>query len=454
LNNTTDNNSFDQDPKIFSVSEINRMVRDVLLNNFTTIWIKGEISGFRQFTSGHWYFDLKDAQSQVSCTMWSGKNKQINWQPKNGDLIEAQCQVGLWEAQGKYQLNVEFFQKAGLGDLFEKFNQLKNKLDSEGLFLSSHKKTLPSYPLKIGVITSPDAAALQDVLVTIKRRAIYASITIYPTLVQGENASRQIIKSIQLANKRNEVDVLILCRGGGSMDDLWAFNDESLAREIYGSSLPIISGIGHETDFTIADFVSDHRAATPTAAAEILTENILNLPNNLNYYQSQLLNMIDAKIQGMKQKFDYLEKRLLSPNQVIKIQYEKLKTYKRQLQQLIETPLAKYVNQLKSIQSHLSIKKYHQGLDEKKRLLETSDKKLKKIIINNLKKNRELITNYHQRLNLLNPDLILERGYSIVYDKNKNILSNSANINVNEKINLKFHRGYAEAKITKNSNKK
>ena len=130
MNNTTDNNSFDQDPKIFSVSEINRMVRDVLLNNFTTIWIKGEISGFRQFTSGHWYFDLKDAQSQVSCTMWSGKNKQINWQPKNGDLIEAQCQVGLWEAQGKYQLNVEFFQKAGLGDLFEKFNQLKNKLDS------------------------------------------------------------------------------------------------------------------------------------------------------------------------------------------------------------------------------------------------------------------------------------------------------------------------------------
>ena len=135
MNNTTDNNSFDQDPKIFSVSEINRMVRDVLLNNFTTIWIKGEISGFRQFTSGHWYFDLKDSQSQVSCTMWSGKNKQINWQPKNGDLIEAQCQVGLWEAQGKYQLNVEFFQKAGLGDLFEKFNQLKNKLDSEGLFL-------------------------------------------------------------------------------------------------------------------------------------------------------------------------------------------------------------------------------------------------------------------------------------------------------------------------------
>lgn len=453
MNTTFDNNSLDPEPKIFSVSEINRLVRDVLMNNFTTIWIKGEISGFRQFSSGHWYFDLKDERSQVSCTMWSSKNNQINWQPKNGDLVEAQCQVSLWEAQGKYQLNVEFFQKAGLGDLFEKFNQLKNKLDSEGLFSSSHKKVLPTFPLKIGVVTSADAAALRDVLVTIKRRAIYTSIIIYPSLVQGESAAKQLIKSIQHANHRKEVEVLILCRGGGSMDDLWAFNDEGLAREIHQSYLPIISAVGHETDFTIADFVSDLRAATPTAAAEILTENILNLPNNLKYYQSKLSDLITQRIQNTRQKCDYLEKRLFSPNQLLKMQFEKLKSIKNQLRQLIENYLNQTSNKLKNLKSHLTIKKYLVDLDKKKRFLILSNKQLNRTILDKLKQHHKILTNYHHRLNLLNPDLILERGYSIVYGKDKKILTDTANISPNDKIDLKFHRGYAEAKITKKSNK-
>lgn len=454
MNNITDNNSFNQDTKIFSVSEINRMVKDVLSNNFSTVWIKGEISNFRQFSSGHWYFDLKDNQSQVSCTMWSGKNKQINWQPKNGDLVETQCHVGLWEVQGKYQLNIEFIKKAGLGDLYEKFNQLKIKLDSEGLFDSIHKKNFPDYPLRIGVVTSPDAAALRDVLATINRRTSSNSIIIYPTLVQGENAANQIIKSIQIANKRNEVDALILCRGGGSMEDLWAFNDENLARQIFCSKLPVISGIGHETDYTIADFVSDLRAATPTAAAEILTENIYNLPNNLKYYRSELYKQIDEKIQKIKQKCDYLEKRILSPNQLIKIQYEKIKNFNHQINQLIQKKIINYFNELTLIKSHLSVKKYFTDVIEKKETLQRFNKRIKINIFTKLKIYQETLNGYHHRLNLLNPDLILERGYSIVYDKNKKILSTSEKLIVDDKINLKFYRGNAEAKITKNSNKK
>ena len=306
--------------KIFSITEINKLVKELLQNNFPPIWVKGEISNFIEASSGHWYFSLKDNNAQVRCTMFRGKNNTVKWKPKNGDQIEAQCNIGLYEQRGDYQLNISSLQQAGLGKLFEEFNQLKQKLDKEGLFNEEQKKTLPTYPKSIGVITSPDASVLRDVLTTLQRRNKSLKVIIYPTPVQGKLAPNGIADALKIANQRNEVDVLIVCRGGGSIEDLWSFNDELVAREIFSSQLPIISAIGHQTDFTISDFVADLRAPTPTAAAEIISTSYEELLGSLDYYKSNLLNIIQNKIDQLIQRIDFLEKGLVSPIQKIVLQ--------------------------------------------------------------------------------------------------------------------------------------
>ena len=390
--------------KIFSITEINKLVKQLLQDNFPTIWVKGEISNFTEASSGHWYFSLKDDNAQVRCTMFKGQNSEVKWIPKNGDMIEAQCKIGLYEQRGDYQLNISSLQQAGLGKLFEEFNLLKQKLDNEGLFDDRHKKTLPSFPNSIGVITSPDAAVLKDIITTLERRNKSLEIIIYPTPVQGQAAPEGIIDAIKIANERNEVDVLILCRGGGSIEDLWSFNDELVARQIFSSKLPIISGVGHQTDITISDFIADLRAATPTAAAEIVSSSHEELLGNLEYFESNLTNFIRYKIDQLNQKIDLLEKGLLSPAQKILIQYDLITGLKNRVQMAINTQLQKYQEQIKS---------------------------------------------YKQNLSYLNPNEILSRGYSIVLNQNKKIINKSSALNLNDKIKIKFYDGNAEGKITK-----
>ena len=390
--------------KIFSITEINKLVKQLLQDNFPTIWVKGEISNFTEASSGHWYFSLKDDNAQVRCTMFKGQNNEVKWIPKNGDMIEAQCKIGLYEQRGDYQLNISSLQQAGLGKLFEEFNLLKQKLDNEGLFDDRHKKTLPSFPNSIGVITSPDAAVLRDIITTLERRNKSLEIIIYPTPVQGQAAPEGIIDAIKIANERNEVDVLILCRGGGSIEDLWSFNDELVARQIFSSKLPIISGVGHQTDITISDFIADLRAATPTAAAEIVSSSHEELLGNLEYFESNLTNFIRYKIDQLNQKIDLLEKGLLSPAQKILIQYDLITGLKNRVQMAINTQLQKYQEQIKS---------------------------------------------YKQNLSYLNPNEILSRGYSIVLNQNKKIINKSSALNLNDKIKIKFYDGNAEGKITK-----
>ena len=390
--------------KIFSITEINKLVKQLLQDNFPTIWVKGEISNFTEASSGHWYFSLKDDNAQVRCTMFKGQNNEVKWIPKNGDMIEAQCKIGLYEQRGDYQLNISSLQQAGLGKLFEEFNLLKQKLDNEGLFDDRHKKTLPSFPNSIGVITSPDAAVLRDIITTLERRNKSLEIIIYPTPVQGQAAPEGIIDAIKIANERNEVDVLILCRGGGSIEDLWSFNDELVARQIFSSKLPIISGVGHQTDINISDFVADLRTATPTAAAEIVSSSHEELLGNLEYFESNLTNFIWYKIDQLNQKIDLLEKGLLSPAQKILIQYDLITGLKNRVQMAINTQLQKYQEQIKS---------------------------------------------YKQNLSYLNPNEILSRGYSIVLNQNKKIINKSSALNLNDKIKIKFYDGNAEGKITK-----
>ena len=389
--------------KIFSITEINKLVKELLQDNFPSIWVKGEISNFIEASSGHWYFSLKDNDAQVRCTMFRGKNNEVNWVPKNGDLIEAQCKIGLYEQRGDYQLNISSLQQAGLGKLFEEFNQLKQKLNIEGLFDEENKKPLPTHPNVIGVITSPDASVLRDVITTLKRRNKSLGVIIYPTPVQGKFAPQGIIEAIKLANQRNEVDVLIVCRGGGSIEDLWSFNDELVAREIFSSIIPIISAVGHQTDITISDFVADLRAPTPTAAAEIISTSYEELLGNLDHFKSSLSNLIKNKIEQLTQKIDFLEKGLISPNQKIASQYDLILALKNRLQLTINSQLEKYQEQIKS---------------------------------------------YKQNLNHLNPNEILSRGYSIILNQNKKIINNASDMSVSDKIKIKFHEGNAEASIT------
>jgi len=388
--------------KIFSITELNRMVKNALQHNFEIMWIKGEISNFISAGSGHWYFSLKDSQAQVRCAMFRGSNNKIDWAPKNGDLIEARVQVGLYEARGEYQLNIEYIQRAGMGALFEKFNQLKNKLESLGLFDVNSKKSIATHPSSIGVITSPDGAVIKDVISTLRRRNKSVSIIVYPTLVQGEAAPEGIIKAINIANTRNEVDTIILCRGGGSIEDLWAFNSEALAFEIFNSSIPIISAVGHQTDFTISDFVSDIRAATPTGAAELISESLEQTVIQIETYKKIMSDIINERLQSLSQKIDILEKRLVSPSEKLLMQLEVTTNLRKRLKFNFEKKLVSYKNKINSLEQNL----------------------------------------FH-----LNPNSILSRGYSIIFDQNKNIINSSSKVASDDKINIKFHHGNAQAKI-------
>ena len=388
--------------KIFSVTELNKIVKNVLQHNFQIMWIKGEISNFIAAASGHWYFSLKDSEAQVRCAMFRGSNNKIDWVPKNGDQIEVRGQVGLYEVRGEYQLNIEYIQRAGIGALFEKFNQLKNKLDGLGLFDITSKNSITAYPSSIGVITSPDGAALRDVISTLRRRNKSVSIIVYPTLVQGDAAPEGIIKALRIANSRNEVDTIILCRGGGSIEDLWAFNSEDLAFEIFNSTIPIISAVGHQTDFTISDFVSDIRAATPTAAAELISENLEQAIIQIESYKKSMSNIINEKLQSLSQKIDTYEKRLVSPSEKLLMQLEITRNLKKRLKFNFEKKLEAYKNKINGLQ---------------------------------------------QNLLHLNPNSILLRGYSIIFDQNKNIINSSSKVVSDDNISIKFHRGSAQAKI-------
>ena len=395
--------------QILTVSELNRLAREVLEHAFPLFWVSGEVSNFTRAASGHWYFSLKDNTAQVKCVMFKGRNAYVDFMLREGDKIEARCTVTLYEARGDFQLTVEFVQKAGLGALFEAFEQLKIKLEHEGLFDSAFKKSIPKYPKTIGIVTSPDAAALRDVLTTLKRRNPNINVIIYPTPVHGKGVAALIAKAIHAANKRAECDTLIICRGGGSMEDLWQFNEEIVARAIDDSAIPTISGVGHETDFTICDFVADMRAATPTAAAELACIDTASLKNQVISLQNQLSKQITFTLNQYAQKLDFLARRLISPMQ----QIENKSTQMKQLQHLMDIGLQGI---LKSYQQH--------------------------------------VLGLQNSLAQLNPHNVLARGYALVQNSSGEIVKNSQQLNVGESVKITLHIGEADAKIiTYKSNK-
>lgn len=403
INSTPINSSKPNEAKVFSVKEINRLVRELLEQSFPSFWISGEISNFISASSGHWYFSLKDDEAQVRCTMFKNKNMVADWVPKNGEKIEAKCFIGLYEARGEYQLNIELIRHAGTGLLSEAFNQLKEKLLKEGLFETSRKKLIPQFPKSIGVITSPTGAAIEDILITLKRRSPHIPIFIYPSLVQGKEAPLAIVKAIETANIRMECDVLILARGGGSIEDLWAFNEEIVARAIVASKIPTITGVGHETDTTIADFVSDLRAPTPTGAAELVTSHTVELIKTIQVYKNQLNKVMAGVIRELMQKIDYLEKRLISPRQQIQRQKEQIHQYIQRINQSMKNAMIQY---------RLNIDKLKLNLDH------------------------------------LSPHAVLSRGYSIITNVDGQIVNNANQLKLDDKIRIQLNHGQADATIS------
>jgi len=403
INSTPINTSKPSETKVFSVKEINRLVRELLEQSFPSFWITGEISNFISASSGHWYFSLKDEEAQVRCTMFKNKNMAAEWIPKNGEKIEAKCLIGLYEARGEYQLNIEQIRHAGAGLLSEAFNQLKKKLLKEGLFDVSRKKSIPQFPKSIGVITSPSGAAIEDILITLKRRSPHIPIIIYPSLVQGKEAPLAIVRAIETANAREECDVLILARGGGSIEDLWAFNEEIVARAIVASKIPTITGVGHETDSTIADFVSDLRAPTPTGAAELVTSHTFELIKTIQAFKNQLNKLMAGLIRELVQKIDYLEKRLISPRQQMQRQKEQIYQYIQRINQSMKNVMIQY---------RLHIDKLKLNLDH------------------------------------LSPHAVLSRGYSIITDVDGQIVNNVTQLKLDDKIHIQLNHGQADANIS------
>lgn len=401
--------------EIYTVSRLNREARLLLEGNFLSLWVEGEISNFVAPHSGHWYFSLKDATAQIKCAMFKPQNHRLAFTPKDGMHIIAKARVSLYEGRGDFQLLVEFLEDVGVGKLQKEFEALKKRLSDAGLFDIHKKKKLPAIPHCIGIITSATGAALRDILHVLTRRFPCVPIIIYPTLVQGESAATSISRAIELANQRQECDVLILARGGGSLEDLWSFNEEVVAHAIYRSDIPIITGVGHEIDFTIADFVADVRAPTPSAAAELITPDTQELLFSIIQLKKQLVRLIQQKIIYFQQHFDWMAKQLQQqhPKYRLREQTQQLDvlelTLTRLQCQLLNNTQAKvrtYSAKLKGLTpSH--------GIRELQQRLKLQMQRLPSGVTNALQTQQQNLSNAAAKLDTLSPLATLQRGYAI-----------------------------------------
>jgi exodeoxyribonuclease VII large subunit len=363
--------------EILSVGDLNRVIAASLEARFDTVWVSGEISNFKAYDSGHWYFSLKDEEGQIRCVMFRGRNSQVGFMPQSGDLVEVSASLGMYVPRGDIQLTIQTLRRAGMGGLYEAFLKLKAKLAKEGLFDEERKREIPFHPRSIGIITSPQAAALKDVLSTLARRAPHIPIVIYPTLVQGPDAPSGIIAALKAAEKENAVDVILLVRGGGSIEDLWAFNDEQLAYAIAQSPIPVVSGVGHETDFTIADFVADLRAPTPTGAAELAAPRKDQMLQELEAIKQALLQRVIQRVEREAQTLDQLALRLSHALPNPDRMREQITSWQQRLNQAWLVRMENW----KRNQSH-----------------------------------------YQLQLEMLNPQRTLERGYAVILSKQENEL--------------------------------
>lgn len=431
---------------VMSVSELNRNAKDLLEQAFPLSWVAGEISNIKCYGSGHWYFSLKDEAAQVRCVMFREKNQYLDWQPRDGMRVEVRALVTLYHARGDFQLNIETIRRAGLGSLFEAFEQLKARLGKEGLFDAERKKPLPEFPKQIGIITSPAAAALHDVLSTLQQRMPSVPIIIYPTPVQGAGASLKIADAIQTASSRAECDVLILCRGGGSLEDLWAFNEEVVARAIAACSIPIVSGVGHETDFTIADFVADIRAPTPTGASQFACPDRAGLARHGEILCGRMHRAMERRIESRMQHTDMLGCRLVHPGKRVEAQLVQLGRLRERLESAWQRHSKDRYWRLRELEQHIKIAAPNiPRLEERQRELRL---RLQRAITTRIETLGMRLQRGEANLSHLNPESVLARGYSIAYTPDGTVLRRNDQVEVGDVIRVQFAKGWSNASVT------
>jgi exodeoxyribonuclease VII large subunit len=431
--------------EVLSVSALNRSVRDLLEHRFPLLWVGGEISNFVQARSGHLYFSLKDDQAQVRCVMFRGRGAYLDWQPRDGLQVEVRALVSLYEPRGDFQLNVEFMRRAGLGALYEAFLRLRDRLEREGLFDPALKRPIPAYPRSIGVVTSPAAAALRDVLTTLARRNPSVPVVVYPTAVQGEGAPAEIVAALATAAQRRECDVLILCRGGGSIEDLWAFNDERVARAIRACAIPVVVGVGHETDLTIADFAADLRAPTPTGAAELASPERAELRTRLDLLAGRLHRRITRDLETRLQLLDYLTRRLVHPGRRLDAQTALLVQLRARLALAAERSLERGRWRVRDLADRAV--RGLPALAPMEARIAGLAQRMRAAALHGSAQRTARLESLVQNLAHLDPRAVLERGYAIVRDGEGRIVRRSAGLARGDPLDLTFAEGGANARV-------
>jgi len=444
-----------QGDEIISVGQLNQQAKTLLENQFRGVSVIGEISNMARPSSGHIYFTLKDEDGAIRCAMFRNQNLRLNFEPQNGDQCILKGQVSLYAPRGDYQLIVSSMQPAGAGNLMHQFEELKKKLDAEGLFAQEIKKQLPKQPKHIGVITSESTAAFQDILTTIQRRAPVSQVSLIPATVQGDTAPKTLIAALQSTlnynnlNPDNAFDVILICRGGGSIEDLWAFNNESLAREIFDFPLPIISGVGHEIDFTIVDFVADLRAPTPTAAAELVTEYYFQLNDRLEEWKASLGYLVQSRLTEKSQTLLFKSQNLKSPLTMLKEQSQSLDNIEMRLANTVQGIIsnAKQNFQLATSQIYQSstLQRFENYEDRIKTNLRSLNFQMKNLI----DKKKLMLESITTNLNAISPLAVLDRGYAIVMNENGQALKSSKDIKVGDTLTTRLGDGGFTSNVSK-----
>jgi len=434
---------------VYSVSELNKTIRGLLESQFPLLWIEGEISNLAEPASGHIYFTLKDAKAQVRCAMFKGRKQLLRFKPENGQQILIRAKVGLYEARGEFQIIAEHMEEAGDGKLRREFEELKTRLANEGLFDEALKLPIPELPKCIAVITSGTGAAIRDVLSVLKRRFPSIPVQIYPVAVQGEKAAPEISRALYRATKSKTCDVILLVRGGGSLEDLWAFNEEQVARAIVLCDVPVISGVGHEVDVTIADFTADHRAATPSAAAELVSPSQQTYVHKFQEFQRQLVRQMQGNLSRLNEQSQWLQNRLKMqhPSSQLMQQSQQLDDLSSDLQTAFQAIISEKKHKLKYAIQDLLNNRPDQFIDYQKIQLEDLNSRLVYISQLSIETRQQQLANLSRTMQAVSPLNTLSRGYSITRDANGETVTNARQLRKGDIISSEFKQGKITSRV-------
>jgi exodeoxyribonuclease VII large subunit len=429
-------------PSIISVTKLNRLARQVIESEIGQVWVTGELSNFVAAASGHWYFTMKDSKAQIRTAMFKGANRSVKFTPKAGDKVVVRGNLSLYEARGDYQLIAEHMEPEGLGQLKQAYEALKAKLSAEGLFSMDTKQTIPENVKRLGVVTSPTGAAVHDILNVLKRRNPSIEVILYPSLVQGDSAAQSIADQIHLANKRQEVDLLIVGRGGGSLEDLWAFNEEAVAYAISASVLPVVSAVGHEVDVTIADYVADMRAPTPSAAAELVSTDKSQLQRAISQLELRLASLFKQHLQRFKHDASLVESRLANVHPAVQIKQatQQCDQLQLRLEQLMQQGIAQRQARLENTALRLHHRSPASELKVQQTRLNQLQSSLNNAQNNTLIQKRTQLQRIADILNSVSPLSTLSRGYSISF-KGEDVVKSAAEVAVGDKLSTRLSDG-------------